>query len=75
MYSRKIINIFLAGQVSGIVKNFNMGIFSGTITVINVRLSMIVLDIELYTFSDPDIILKSQQCQTVLTENFMFLSD
>ena len=27
------------------------------------------------TFSDLDHILRSQQCQTVLTENFMFLSD
>ena len=50
MYSRKIINIFLAGQVSGIVKNFNMGIFSDTINVMNVKLCMVVLLFELCLF-------------------------
>ena len=39
----------LIGQVPGLVKNFNIGIFSNTINVINVKL--MVLRIELYLFS------------------------
>ena len=36
--SREIINMSLVGQVSGLVKSFNLGIFSDTINVINVQL-------------------------------------
>ena len=64
MYSREVINMFLVGQVSGLVENFNIGIFSDTINVINIKLSMMVLHIEFYL-----------QCQTILTENVIFLSD
>ena len=39
---------FLVGQVSGLVKNFDNGIFSDTINVINVKLSIVVLNIEVY---------------------------
>ena len=31
VYSREIIDIFFIGQVSGLVKNFNIGIYSDTI--------------------------------------------
>ena len=48
--SREIIYVFLIGQVSWFVKNFNIQIFSGTITVIDVRICMVVLHIELYLF-------------------------
>ena len=50
VYSREIINIFLVGQVSGLVENFSIGIFSDTIYVINVKVCMMVLLIELYLF-------------------------
>ena len=50
MYSREIINMFFIGQVSGLVGNFNIGIYSDTINVINVKLCMMVLLTELYLF-------------------------
>ena len=45
------------GQVSGLVKNFNTGIFSDTINVINVKLCMMVLHTELYLFITLSVIL------------------
>ena len=42
--------MFLVVQVSGFVKDCNMGIFSDTINVINVKLCMVVLHIEHYLF-------------------------
>ena len=48
MYPREIINIFFIGQVSGLVENFNTGIYSDTINVINVKLWMVILLIEFY---------------------------
>ena len=48
--SREIIHMFLVGQVSGLVENFNIGIFSDTMNVTNVKLYMVVLHIELYLF-------------------------
>ena len=57
----EIIDVFFVGQVSGLVENFDIGIFSDTIDVINIKLCMLVLIIELYpTF---DIISRSQPCQ------------
>ena len=50
MYSTEIINMLLVGQVSGLIENFNMGISSDTINVINVKLCMMVLLNELYLF-------------------------
>ena len=50
MHSREIVNIVLVGQVFGLVKNFNIGIFSGTINAINVKLGIMVLFTELYLF-------------------------
>ena len=38
VFAREIINIFLVGQVSGLVANINTGIFSDAINVINVKL-------------------------------------
>ena len=40
----------LVGLLSGLVKNFNIGIFSDTINVININLFIMVLYIELYLF-------------------------
>ena len=48
MYSSEIINMSFVSLVSGLVKNFNTGIFSDTITVINVHICIIVLIIEFY---------------------------
>ena len=74
---------FVAGWLAGWVivwhgKNFNVAIFSKTLNVINVKHCMMVVLIELYLlippFGDLDHISKSHQCQTDLTQNFMFLS-
>ena len=67
-------------QQFGLLKNLNGVIFSGTVNVLNVKLYMVVQLIELYLFIPltvtPTIFLpRSQQCQTVLAENFMFLPD
>ena len=43
--------MFLVCQVSGLVENFNTGIFSDTTNVINVIVCMMVLLIELYLFT------------------------
>ena len=50
MCSREIIYMFLIGQMSGLVENFNIGIFSDTINVIYVKFLHEVLHIELYLF-------------------------
>ena len=50
VYSREMISMFLFGLVSGLVKNENIGIYSETINVINVKLCMVVLLIELCLF-------------------------
>ena len=39
------------GQVSKFVRNFNIVMYSSTINVINVKLCMMVLPIELYLFT------------------------
>ena len=70
--------MFLVEHVPGLVKNINTGIFSDIINVINVKLRMISLLIELYlsiSLSVTDHISRSQQYQTVFIENVMFLSD
>ena len=48
--SRETVNMFLVGQVSGLVENFYIGIYSDTINVINVKLCLIELLFELYLF-------------------------
>ena len=40
--------MFLVDQVSGLVENWNIGMFSDTINVINAKLCMVVLFFELY---------------------------
>ena len=47
--SREIVSMFLVGQVSRLVENINIGIFSDTINVMNVKFCMTVLRIELYS--------------------------
>ena len=42
--------MFSIGQVSGLVENFNIRIYSDTINVIHVELCMMVLLYELYMF-------------------------
>ena len=76
--SKEIICMFLVGQVSGLVRNFYVGNFSYTKNVINTELCMMVLYIRWGfpvhdTFSDNDIVLRSQQWQTVSAEGFMLL--
>ena len=70
MCSREIIYMFLNGQMSGLVKHFNTGIFSNTINVINVKLCMTVLHLQLYLFitvTGLDIVSRSEQCKAVFT--------
>ena len=42
--------MFLVGNVSGLVQKVNLGIFLDTINVMNVKLCMMVLFIELFLF-------------------------
>ena len=42
--------MFFVGQVSGLVENLNIEIYSDTINVVNVRLYMMVIQIGLYLF-------------------------
>ena len=42
--------MFLVGQVTELVENFNTGIFSDAIKVNNVKICIMVLHIELYLF-------------------------
>ena len=69
--------MFVVCQMSGLVENFNNKIFSDTIDVISVKLCLIshwALSVHT-TSSGFDRISRAQQCRTVLTEKFMFLSD
>ena len=69
-------DMFLVGHVPGLVKSYNTGIFWDTMNVTIVKHVLhIALYLFIHTFSDLDIISRSQLCQIVLTENFMFLSD
>ena len=43
VYSTEIINMFFVRQVSGLIKNFNIGIYSDTINVIIIKPRMRVL--------------------------------
>ena len=51
LYSRKIINMHFIDQMSGLVKNLNIGIYSDAIDVTSVKLCMMVQLIELYLFT------------------------
>ena len=66
----------LVDQVSGFVRNFKSGIFSRHLKCNKCQTlydgtTCLVVPVH-YTFSDLDSISKSQQCQTVVTENCMF---
>ena len=50
VYSREIINMFFVGQVSLLVENFNIGIYSDIIRVINVKICAMVLLADHYLF-------------------------
>ena len=50
MYSREIVNFFSSVKCLGLSKTFNIGIFSDSINVVNVKLCMMVQLIELYLF-------------------------
>ena len=61
-------------------KNFNVAIFLDTINVINVKLCLMVLLIELYlpfdtASNDFNPISRSQQCQLFSNDIFLFLSN
>ena len=69
-----------AGRLSVCGTNFNVAIFSDTINMRNVKLCMLVVLIELNPFIQLSVTLivcqsHSNVLLTVLSENFMFLSD
>ena len=70
---------FFTCQVAGLVENFNIVIYSDTINVINLKLCMMILLIEFFLCIPLSVTLtifqSSQQCQKVLTENFVLLSN
>ena len=49
-YSREINSMFFVGQVSGLVENFSIGIYSNNINLINVKLCVMLLLIDLYLY-------------------------
>ena len=67
----------IVGPVSGLVENFNNGIHSDTINVINVELCVVVLFIELCLFVPLSVTFTILQghsnVERLLTENFVFL--
>ena len=46
--SREIVYMYLVSQVSGLVKKIAIGLFSDTMNVIDIKLWMVVLHIEVY---------------------------
>ena len=50
VYSRQVNNRIFSSQVCGLVENLNISIYSDTVNVINVKLCMMALLIELYLF-------------------------
>ena len=68
--------MFFVSQLSGLVENFNIGIYSDTVKVINVKTLHDSTSLSFtcsYHFSDLDHVLWSQQCWTVFTEAFIFI--
>ena len=57
MYSREIMNMFYISQVSGLVKNVNVRIYSETVNVKHVKLCQLILIIKLYLFILPSVTL------------------
>ena len=78
VYSREIMNMFLVGQVSGLVRNLKLEIYLDTIYVINVKNLLNGTThwaLSAHTsFTDLGHISRSQQCWTVLIENFVFFT-
>ena len=70
--------ISFIGQVSEFVKNYNMGICSDTINVMNVKSCMMVLLTEFYLLIPLSVILTIFQghsnVEQFITEDFVFLS-
>ena len=70
-----MIGVWATGRLAWL-KNFNVVIFSNIINVVNVKLCIVVLLIALLPvhtiFLGCDHIRRSQQCQTVSTENYIF---
>ena len=50
LYSRETITMFFISQVSGLVENFNIWVYSDTIDMMNAKIFMMVPLIELYLF-------------------------
>ena len=50
MFKGDDLHVFGWSKMSGLVENFSIGIFSDAMNVINVRLCMMVLHIEIYLF-------------------------
>ena len=57
VFSRAKISIFFVGQVSRLEENVNIGIYSDTINVINVKLCVWIQLTELYLFMPPSMTL------------------
>ena len=64
MYSREIINMLFMCQVTGLVRNFNIGIYSDTTNVINVKLCMMVLLTELHLLMPHAVTVTIFQCHS-----------
>ena len=71
-----VISVRLAIQLSVGGKNFNITTFLDAMNMGNVKLCSIHRALPIHTtFSDLDCISRSQQCQKVLIENVIFLSN
>ena len=60
--------MLLVDEVSGLVENFDIGIFSGTINVLNVKLCVMVLHIEVYLFSTLSVTLTLFQGHSIVKQ-------
>ena len=67
--------MFLGGQVSGLVKKFNIWIFSDTMDVVNVKtFCIVVLHIELYLYITLVVTLTLFQCHSSVKQLIGLLS-
>ena len=71
-YSRERIYMFWVCQVSGLVENFNIGVFSDNINVVNVKLCMMILHTELYLFVTLSVTLTLIQGHSSVSFNWKF---
>ena len=72
VYSREIIKMLLVGQVSGLVKTFNIWYFLRHLNVLIVKFCMIVLHIELYLFISHSVTLTIFQGHSIVSFNWKF---